>query len=427
MSSQNTTIISDFKPKSAFINMIMERGHYYQSSDLEGLDKIALEAEQGKRELVGYIGYDCTAPSLHVGSLTQIMFQRRFQQCGGKPITLMGSGTTRIGDPSFKNEARPVLTLEKIEENKRGIQKVFDKLIDFSDGKALMVDNIEWLEKVSWLEMLSEIGRHFTVNKMISLEIVKRRLDDEIPITFLEFNYMLLQAYDFLELSRRYGCVLQMGGSDQWGNIIQGVELCRRVDNREVFGVTQPLLMNSAGQKMGKTVSGAVWLDGDMLPSFDFWQYWRNVDDADVGKLLRLFTELPLDEIKRLEELQGAEINEAKKILANEITALLHGRDAANSALQAAQAQFTSQGGDASGLPTVELEIDGELSIAALFVKAGLFASNSEAKKAAANNSVSIDDIKISDVTSPAAAIFEGKASVKLSSSKKKHIIVKKK
>jgi tyrosyl-tRNA synthetase len=289
-----------------------------------------------------------------------------------------------------------------------------------------MVDNIEWLEKVSWLEMLSEIGRHFTVNKMIALEIVKRRLDDEIPITFLEFNYMLLQAYDFLELSRRYGCVLQMGGSDQWGNIIQGVELCRRVDNREVFGLTQPLLMNSAGQKMGKTVSGAVWLDSDLLPSFDFWQYWRNVDDADVGKLLRLFTELPLEEISRLEALQGAEINEAKKILANEITALLHGKDAADSALSAAQSQFTSLGGDVSGLPSVEIEIDDSLSIAALFVKVGLFASNSEAKKAAANNSVSIDDVKVADVTAPAAPIFADKQSVKLSSSKKKHIIVNK-
>ena len=430
MSSFNAPVSADlgteFKPKSAFINMMIERGHYYQSSNLEGLDKIALEAEQGKRELIGYIGYDCTAPSLHVGSLTQIMFQRRFQQCGGKPITLMGSGTTRIGDPSFKNEARPVLTLEKIEENKRGIQKVFSKLIDFSDGKALMVDNIEWLEKVTWLDMLAEIGRHFTINKMISMEIIKRRLDVESPITFLEFNYMLLQAYDFLELSRRYNCLLQMGGSDQWGNIIQGVELCRRVDNREVFGLTQPLLLNSAGQKMGKTVSGAVWLDSDLLPTFDFWQYWRNVDDADVGKLLRLFTELPIDEIKRLESLQGSEINEAKKILASEITKLLHGQDAADKALAAAQAQFTGTGGDASGLPTIDIAIDDTMSIAALFVKAGLFASNSEAKKAAANNSVSVDDEKIKDVTVQATTIFSARSSVKLSSSKKKHIIVNK-
>ncbi len=412
-------LTNDYKPKSNFINLMIERGHYYQASDLEGLDKIAIENEKTGRDFIGYIGFDCTAPSLHVGSLTQIMILRRFQQCGGTPITLMGSGTTRIGDPSDKNEARPILSPAKIAENKAGIQKVFDKYLDFS--KAKMVDNIEWLEKISWLEMLAEIGRHFTINKMIALDIVKRRLDQEMPITFLEFNYMLLQAYDFLELSRRHNCILQLGGSDQWGNIIQGVELCRRTDGREVFGFTQPLLMNASGQKMGKTASGAVWLDKDMLPVFDFWQYWRNVEDADVGKLLRLFTELPLDEIRRLESLQGSEINEAKIILATEATALLHGADDANTAKFAAASQFGG-GGEVGGIPELVINPSALSSIAALFVAAGLCESNGEAKRLAKGGGLKINDNNCADVSLPIPTNLYHDKSVKLSSGKKRHI-----
>ncbi len=411
--------------KSAFVNLIIERGHYYQASDLEGLDKAAYEAEKGGKPFKAYIGFDCTAPSLHVGSLTQIMLLRRFQECGGIPITLMGSGTTRIGDPTDKNEARPILTLEKIAENKAGIQKVFDKYIDFSDNNAIMVDNIEWLENVSWLEMLSTIGRHFTINKMIALDIVKRRLDNETPITFLEFNYMLLQAYDFLELSRRYDCKLQMGGSDQWGNIIQGVELCRRVDNRGVFGLTQPLLMNSSGQKMGKTASGAVWLNKDMLPVFDFWQYWRNIDDADVGKLLRLFTDLPISEIEKLENLQGSEINEAKIILATEITKLAHSEEEALIAKATATNQFAGSGADI-GLPEITIsQEEAKQSIASIFVLAGLTESNGEAKRQAKGGGLKINDSTVQDVSQSVSEEIISKHEMKLSLGKKRHLIVR--
>ncbi|KAF0186310.1 MAG: tyrosyl-tRNA synthetase [Hyphomonadaceae bacterium] len=411
------------KYKSSFVNLIIDRGQYYQASDLDALDAAALASEKGGKPLVGYIGFDCTAPSLHVGSLTQIFLLRRLQQCGGKPIALMGSGTTRIGDPSDKNEARPVLTLERIAENKAGIQSVFEKYIEFGANQAKMVDNIEWLENIGWLEMLAEIGRHFTINKMIALDIVKRRLDQESPITFLEFNYMLLQAYDFLELSRRYDCNLQMGGSDQWGNIIQGVELCRRADNKNVFALTQPLLMNAAGQKMGKTAAGAVWLNADMLSTFDFWQYWRNVDDADVGKLLRLLTELPLDEIARLEALGGAEINDAKKILAGEITALCHGREAADAALVTANAQFAG-GGASEGLPEILIAKSDLSNIASLFVLAGLAESNGEAKRLAKGGGLKIEDKTISDVSLPIPDNLLSCYNIKLSLGKKRHLNV---
>lgn len=407
--------------KSDFINLVLERGHYYQASDLEGLDAAAFSAQKGDKPLLGYIGYDCTAPSLHVGGLAQIMLMRRFQQCGGRPITLMGGATTRIGDPTDKNEARPMLSLEKIAQNKDGIQKVFNKYIEFGASKAIMVDNIEWIEGVSWLEMLSQIGRHFTINKMVAMDIVKRRLEQELPITFLEFNYMLMQAYDFLELSRRYDCTLQMGGSDQWGNIIQGVELCRRADNRQVYALTQPLLMNSAGQKMGKSVSGAVWLDGDMLPVFDFWQYWRNADDADIGKFLRLLTELPLGEIEKLEKLQGSEINDAKIILANEITKLLHGEEAQISAYEAAKSQYIGGGSDA-GLPEINVSPAECNSIAALFVIAGLCESNGEAKRLAKSGGLKIDDVVINDVSLSISNNLIANESVKLSLGKKRHV-----
>lgn len=410
------------KFKSAFVNLITERGQFYQASDLEALDKAALESEKGGKPLIGYIGFDCTAPSLHVGSLTQILLLRRLQQCGGKPIALMGSGTTRIGDPSDKNEMRPILTHEKIAQNKAGIQSVFDKYIEFGPNKAQMLDNIEWLEGVSWFDMLSQIGRHFTINKMIALDFVKRRLDQELPITFLEMNYMLVQAYDFLELSRRFDCNLQMGGSDQWGNIIQGVELCRRADQKEVFALTQPLLMNSAGQKMGKSAAGAIWLNKDMLPVFDFWQYWRNVDDSDVGKFLKLLTELSLDECERLSVLGGSEINIAKEVLATEITKMLHGEESAEQALLAAKAQFSGSG-DSVGLPEIKLA-DFNGSIAALFVATGLAASNGEAKRLASGGGLKIDDISIDDVSKPISNEMLKAGKLKLSLGKKRHINV---
>jgi tyrosyl-tRNA synthetase len=411
--------------KSAFVQTLLERGHYYQATDLEALDAAALESERGGRALTGYIGYDCTAPSLHVGSLTQIMLMRRLQQCGGKPITLMGGGTTKVGDPSDKNEARPVLTQEVIDANKASIQTVFSKFLTFGEGPrdAIMVDNAQWLDEVKWLDMLREIGKHFTINKMISLDIVKRRLDQEVPITFLEFNYMLLQAYDFLELSRRYACNLQMGGSDQWGNIVQGVELCRRVDERHVLGVTQPLLMNAAGQKMGKTANGAVWLNADMLSPFDYWQYWRNVDDADVEPLLKRMTDMPLDEVARLAALGGAEINLAKIVLATETTALLHGREAAEAAQATAAAQFGGGGAD-EGLPTIDLS-EAPTSLAALFVAAGLVDSNGEAKRQAKGGGLRVNDAVVQDVAGAIPPALSDGQEVKLSLGKKRHVMVK--
>ena len=411
--------------KSAFVQTLMERGHYYQATDLEALDAAALESERGGRALTGYIGYDCTAPSLHVGSLTQIMLMRRLQQCGGKPITLMGGGTTKVGDPSDKNEARPVLTQEVIDANKASIQTVFSKFLTFGEGPrdAIMVDNAQWLDEVKWLDMLREIGKHFTINKMIALDLVKRRLDAEQPITFLEFNYMLLQAYDFLELSRRYECNLQMGGSDQWGNIVQGVELCRRVDERHVLGVTQPLLMNAAGQKMGKTANGAVWLNADMLSPFDYWQYWRNVDDADVETLLKRMTDLPLDEIARYAALGGSEINLAKIVLATEATALLHGREAAEAAQATAAAQFGGGGAD-EGLPTIDLS-EAPTSLAALFVAAGLVESNGEAKRQAKGGGLRVNDDVVLDVTGAVPPALSDGQEVKLSLGKKRHVMVK--
>ncbi len=411
--------------KSAFVQTLIERGHFYQATDLDALDAAALESERGGTPLTGYIGYDCTAPSLHVGSLTQIMLMRRLQQCGGKPITLMGGGTTKVGDPSDKNEARPVLTQAVIDANKASIQTVFAKFLTFGDGPrdAIMVDNALWLDEVKWLDMLREIGKHFTINKMIALDIVKRRLDQEVPITFLEFNYMLLQAYDFLELSRRYGCNLQMGGSDQWGNIVQGVELVRRVDERQVLGVTQPLLMNASGQKMGKTANGAVWLNADMLSPFDYWQFWRNVDDADVAPFLKRMTDLPLDEIARLAALGGAEINQAKIILATETTALLHGREAAEAAQATAAAQFGGSGADV-GLPTVSLT-EAPSSLAALFVATGLVESNGEAKRQAKGGGLRVNDRVVEDVATPIPDALHAGQEVKLSAGKKRHLMVR--
>ncbi|MEP6967153.1 MAG: tyrosine--tRNA ligase, partial [Pseudomonadota bacterium] len=323
-----------FAPRSDLVRVLVERGHVYQATDLEGLDVAAL-----KGPIAAYIGFDATAPSLHVGSLVQIMTLRRLQQAGHRPIVLMGGGTTRVGDPSDKAAQRPLLIDEVINANLAGIRRAFAPFLAFGDGStdAVMVNNADWLDRLGYIEFLRDYGVHFTINRMLALEFVKTRIDSQQPLTFLEFNYMLMQAADFLELNRRFGCILQFGGSEQWGNIVNGVDLIRRVEGREAFGVTAPLITTASGVKMGKTVAGAVWLDGEMLAPYDYWQFWRNTEDGDVGRFLRLFTDLPLTEIARLEGLAGAEINEAKKVLANEATTLLHGVAAAAAAAGAAR------------------------------------------------------------------------------------------
>ncbi len=412
---------------SAFVRTLVERGYLYQATDLAALD----EAASGPEPLVGYIGFDCTAPSLHAGSMVQIMMLRRFQQAGGKPIVLIGGGTTKIGDPSDKDKARPVLDAATIEANKIGIRRAFERFLTFGDGPtdALMLDNADWLDTLGYIGFLRDYGRHFTINKMVQLESVKRRLDREQPLTFLEFNYMLLQAYDFLELNRRAGCRLQMGGSDQWGNIVNGVDLVRRVEGAEVFGFTTPLLTTASGAKMGKTADGAVWLDGGLLSPYEFWQYWRNAEDADVGKFLRLFTDLPLDEIAALEGLGGAEINDAKVRLANEVTALLHGADAAQAAEKTAKDTFS--GGAGADLPTLEtprarFETDGGVLVGDLFVESGLVASKGEAKRHIAAGALKINDAPVDDVQRRVGvADLDAGGQVKLSVGKKKHAVAR--
>ena len=326
-----------FKPRSDFLRVLIERGYVHQCSDFAGLDAKALSGS-----LVAYIGFDCTAPSLHVGSLLQIMMLRWLQQTGGKPLALMGGGTTMVGDPSGKDESRKLLSVEQIEANKAGIRKVFDRFITFGDGArdAAMPDNAEWLATLNYIAFLRDVGRHFSVNRMLAMDSVKLRLGREHELSFLEFNYMCLQAYDFVELNRRYGCALQMGGSDQWGNIVTGLDLGRRMGTEQLYALTSPLITTASGAKMGKTAAGAVWLDASMLAPYDYWQFWRNSEDADVARFLKLFTVLPLDEIARLEALGGAEINEAKKVLANEATAMLHGREAADEAAATARKTF---------------------------------------------------------------------------------------
>jgi len=411
--------------RSEFLRALDERGLIHQISDAEALDDLAT-----KERIVAYIGYDLTAPSLHVGHMTNIMMLRRLQQTGHKPIVLMGGGTTRIGDPSFRNEARPLLDDAQIAANKEGIRKVFSKFLTFGDGPtdAIMVDNAEWLDRLEYIPFLRDIGRHFTVNRMLSFESVKTRLDKEEPLSFLEFNYMILQAYDFLELSRRYGCRLQMGGSDQWGNIVNGIELARRVDSTQVFALTCPLLTTASGAKMGKSAAGAVWLNEDMLPPYGLWQYWRNCEDADVGRFLRIFTDLPLDEIARLEQLQGAELNEAKKILATEITALVHGREAAETAAKTARKTF-EEGALAENLPSVEVpadELKAGLGVLAAFVRAGLVASTSEARRQIKGGGLKVNDVVVSDeraILNPDQLTADGV--IKLSFGKKKHVLLR--
>lgn len=365
--------------QSDFIKILTSRGYIHQATNLEGLDALACQ-----QPISAYIGFDCTADSLHVGSLIQIMMLRLLQRTGHKPIVLMGGGTTKIGDPSGKDEARPLLSEQDIEHNKQGIKKIFEKYLTFGDGPtdAIMVDNAQWLDQLAYIRFLRDFGAHFSINRMMGMESVKLRLEREQNLSFLEFNYAILQAYDFLELRRRYGCALQMGGSDQWGNIVSGVDLTRRVDNQEIFGLTSPLITTASGAKMGKSAAGAVWLNEDKLPVFDFWQFWRNTEDGDVGRFLRLFTELPENQIAELEQLKDAEINAAKIILANEVTALCHGLDAAQKAEQTAQQSF-AQGMIAEGLPTLQIskaEIN-TMPLINAFISVGLAASKGEVRR----------------------------------------------
>ncbi|MGE0594747.1 MAG: tyrosine--tRNA ligase [Hyphomonadaceae bacterium] len=408
---------------SPFLRAITTRGQFHQCTDLEGLDKAAAQS------VTGYIGFDMTAPSLHVGNLTQIMFLRRLQQCGGKPIVLLGGGTTRVGDPSGKEEMRQLLSEEQIIANTAAIRGTFKQFLSFGDGEtdAVLVDNSEWLMKLNYLEFLRDVGRHMSVNRMLTMDSVRLRLEREQPMSFIEFNYMVLQAYDFVELYRRYGCRLQMGGSDQWGNIVNGVELGRRMEQAELFGLTQPLITTASGAKMGKTAQGAVWLNADMLSPFEYWQYWRNAEDADVGRFLKIFTDLTLEEIARLEALKGAEINDAKKVLATEATALLHGRAAASKAEEAARATF-EQGARSENLPSFPVtqdELAQGLRVAAAYVRAGLAASNGEAKRHIAAGAARVNDNPVGDENAALAATDIIDGAIKLSIGKKKHALLK--
>ena len=399
--------------QSELLRLLETRGYIHQLTDAEGLDALA-----AKQVVPGYIGFDPTAPSLHVGHLVSIMMLRQLQKAGHKPIVLMGGGTGKIGDPSFKDEARKLLTTDKIAENVGSIKRVFERFLTFGDGPtdAIMLDNAEWLDRLEYIPFLRDIGQHFSVNRMLSFDSVKMRLDREQSLSFLEFNYMILQAYDFLELSRRSECRLQMGGSDQWGNIVNGVELARRVDGTQVFGLTTPLLTNADGTKMGKTVGGAVWLNEDQLSSYDYWQFWRNTADADVANRLRLFTDLPMDEVDRLAALQGAEINEAKKILANEATALCRGADAATMAAQTARKTF-EEGASGANLPTISIGTDG-LNIVQGTTALGFAASNKEVRRKLAEGAIRVNGEVVSD---PAMTLRVGD---KVSFGTKKHGLV---
>lgn len=397
--------------RSDLLRVLDERGYIHQTTDGAALDALATQ-----QVVPGYIGFDATAPSLHVGSLVQIMLLRRLQQTGHKPIVLMGGGTSKIGDPSFKDEARKLLTGEAIQSNIASIKRIFERFLTFGDGPsdAVMIDNADWLDKLEYIPFLREVGQHFSVNRMLSFDSVKLRLEREQSLSFLEFNYMILQAYDFMELQRRAGCRLQMGGSDQWGNIVNGIELTRRMDGVEVFGVTTPLITTADGGKMGKTVSGAVWLHEDSLPGYDYWQFWRNTHDADVGKFLRLFTDLPVDEIARLEGLQGAEINDAKKILADAATALCRGPGAAAAAAETARTTF-EQGSAGADLPT--LAVAGSIGLLDAMLQLGLVASKNEARRLIAQGGARVDGEAVTDE----AHVIAVEHQVKLSAGKKRH------
>ncbi|WP_374444102.1 tyrosine--tRNA ligase [Stella sp.] len=412
------------RPASDFIATLQDRGFIHQMTDGQALDERC-----SKGVVVAYIGFDCTADSLHVGHLLQIMSLRWFQRTGHKPIVLMGGGTTKVGDPSGRDETRRLLSEEDIERNKASIRKTFANYLTFGDGPtdAVMADNAEWLDRLGYIQVLRDIGRHFSVNRMLTMDSVRLRLERDQPLTFLEFNYMILQAYDFLELSRRYDCTLQMGGSDQWGNIVNGIDLTRRIDERQLFGLTTPLIATASGAKMGKTASGAVWLNPDRLSPYDFWQFWRNTEDADVGRFLRLFTDMPLDEVARLEALGGAEINEAKKILATAATALCHGREAADTAAETARRTFEdgAAGGD---LPTIAVErarLEAGVPAYELFRQAGLAASNGEARRLVKGGGARLNDAAIEDeqrVVTLADLGADGR--LKLSAGRKRHALV---
>jgi tyrosyl-tRNA synthetase len=411
--------------KSDFLNVLQSRGFIHQISDAHSLDGLA-----AKGGLVAYIGFDCTAPSLHVGSMVQIMCLYWLQQTGNKPIALMGGGTTRVGDPSGKDESRKILSIEEIDRNKAGIRQVFSRFLKFGEGKtdAVMPDNAEWLTRLNWIEMLRDIGRHFSVNRMLAMDSVKLRLERDQEMSFIEFNYMILQAYDFAVLSQRYDCRLQMGGSDQWGNIVNGIDLGRRMGTPQLHALTTPLITTSSGEKMGKTASGAVWLNADMKSPYEYWQFWRNTEDADVARFLKLFTTLPLDEIERLAALKGAEINEAKKALADSATALLHGAQAAQQAAETARQTF-EEGAIAENLPRVEVsisELEAGIGVLASFVKAGLVASNGEARRQIKGGGLRVNDLTVTDekmMLKPADLTPEGV--IKLSMGKKRHVLLK--
>ena len=417
------------KYQSELMTTLVQRGFLYQCTDEEGLDKAASDSV-----VTGYIGFDCTAPSLHVGSLVQIMMLRHLQRAGGRPIVLLGGGTTKIGDPSMKDKTRPILTDDLIEKNKQGIKQVFSKFIDF-DGPnaAILADNADWLDELGYIEFLRDVGPLFTINRMITMETVKRRLENELPMTFLEFNYPLLQSYDFVELNRRYGCTLQLGGSDQWGNITTGVDLSRRMENAECYGFTTPLITTASGGKMGKTADGAVWLNSDpslgedyFRSPYDYWQFWRNTDDADVGKFMKLFTDLPLNEIAKYETMEGADINKAKIRLANEATKMLHGANAAQKAEATALETF-EKGGSADGLPTVEIKTSEleDLGILAATVLLGLASSNGEARRHIKGGALKINDIKVDSHERKISRSDLTDGVVKISIGKKKHALLK--
>lgn len=411
-----------YHPKSEFLRVMFERGFVADCTDYQALDEALIAGV-----VPAYIGYDATAASLHVGHLMNIMVLRWLQKTGHKPITLMGGGTTKVGDPSFRSEERPLLTPEKIDANIEGLKRVFARYLDYSDAPngAIMLNNAEWLDHLNYLDFLRDIGRHFSVNRMLSFESVKSRLDREQSLSFLEFNYMILQAYDFLEINRRYGCLLQMGGSDQWGNIVNGVDLTRRVSDREIYGLTTPLLTTSDGRKMGKSASGAVWLNGEMLSPYEFWQFWRNTTDADVGRFLKIFTELPVEECDRLGALGGSEINAAKVLLANLATGLLHGAEAAAAAEATAREVF-EKGGIGEDLPTVRLapaELADGIGIVQLFVRAGLAASGKDAKRLISEGGARINDEPVLDAGLRIGA-GELAEPVKLTAGKKRHALV---
>jgi tyrosyl-tRNA synthetase len=411
--------------KSDFLNVLASRGFIHQLSEPEALDTLARSST-----ITAYIGFDCTAPSLHIGSLLPIMMLHWLQQTGHRPIALMGGGTTRVGDPSGKDESRRLLTDQQIGENLKGIRSVFAKFLKFEDGggNAIMANNADWLNKLNYIDFLRDVGRYFSINRMLAFDSVKLRLERQQELSFLEFNYMILQAYDFVELFRRYGCVLQMGGSDQWGNIVNGIDLGRRLHNAQLFALTSPLITTSSGAKMGKTAAGAVWLNADLVSPYEYWQYWRNTEDADAARFLKLFTTLPLDEIERLAALKGEEINEAKKVLATEATALVHGRAAAVEAAETARKTF-EEGGLGASLPSIEIqrtELKAGLGVLTAFVKAGLAGSNGEVRRAIANNAIMINDVRVS---SDKAVIGEADVTangvIKLSLGRKRHVLLK--